>query len=124
MLLSRPLAGWPTRNNSMTLDELFEIMKDKAGKVSLAAPVTASILLNIAGDVPRSWLVAINGTAVAVHDSPPAGNPDLEVSTSEDVLLKVAGKELSPMAAFFTGKIKVKGDTGLISHLKSLWPES
>jgi putative sterol carrier protein len=110
----------------MTLDDLFKIMLEKADKIELPEPITASIVLDITGDTPKTWQVDLNGTKISVSegatDATLDEKPHLKVTTSDQVLLKVANRELKPTVAFFTGKIKVKGDVGLISHLKNLWP--
>jgi putative sterol carrier protein len=109
----------------MTLDELFNIMTEKAGAVELTSPASASIVLDITGDKPMNWLVKVDGSKIFVNSNASSEEkPDLKVTTSGDVLLKVACRELNPTMAFFTGKIKVQGDIGLISHLKNLWPGS
>jgi putative sterol carrier protein len=107
----------------MNLEELFVIMREKAEKVELKGPTSASIVLDITGDEPKIWRVDVCGTGVSVHEGEdPSGEPALRVITSDEVLLKVAERKLNPTAAFFTGKIKVKGDLALIGHLKNLWP--
>jgi putative sterol carrier protein len=107
----------------MTLDELFKIMIQKATETELTSPAEASIVLDITGDDPKIWQVDVEGTKISVKEGQTQGQaPSLKVTTSDQTLLKVAAKEINPVTAFFTGKIKVKGDIGLISHLKNLWP--
>jgi putative sterol carrier protein len=108
----------------MDLDELLQIMKRKAEGVNLTSPASANIVLDISGDSPQIWRVEVNGTKILVHEGDdPAIEPTLRVITSDAVLLKVATRQLNPTTAFFTGKIKIKGDIGLLAHLKRLWPD-
>jgi putative sterol carrier protein len=106
----------------MTLDELYEKMVEKSGSTILSEPVTASIFLNIAGDNPKNWLIKFIDGKISVENSPPSETPDATISLQGDVLLKVALKELNPVMAFMTGKLKVDGDVNLLGYLKTLLP--
>ncbi|MDR2368185.1 MAG: SCP2 sterol-binding domain-containing protein [Deltaproteobacteria bacterium] len=109
----------------MTLDELYETMLGKASEIELTQPASAAIVVEITGDDPRVWQVDVVGTKLAVKEGQTEGqDPSLKIVTSGDVLLKVASNKMKPATAFFTGKIKVKGDMALLSHLKTLWPQT
>lgn len=45
---------------------------------------------------------------------------DCTITMSKDTYLKLQHKEIKPMIATLTGKIKVKGDIGLAQKLKQL----
>lgn len=99
-------------------------MQEKAGKIELKSPTSASVVLYLTGDEPKTWQVDVSGTKVSLKDGETATDaPTLKVTTSDEVLLKVAAKELSPTAAYFTGKIKINGDVSLLSHLKDILPD-
>jgi putative sterol carrier protein len=106
----------------MTLDELYDKMIDKASKTKLDSDIEASILLNITGDQERRWLVGFNKGVITVSPYDDS-EPDVTVTTNAATLLKVVQKEIKPATAFFTGKIKVKGDTSLLGKLKNVWPD-
>ncbi|MDR3135153.1 MAG: SCP2 sterol-binding domain-containing protein [Deltaproteobacteria bacterium] len=105
------------------MDELYTTMTQKANEVELTSPAAVTIVLDITGADPKVWQVDVNGTKISVKDSGEFEKaPSLKITTSDEILLKVACREINPVTAFFTGKIKVKGDIGLVSHLKRLWP--
>ena len=106
----------------MTLDELYAKIAEKAAKTTSAGAPDASILLDLTGADPRRWLVRFNGGKISISDSDP-GPPDLTVTAAAETIIKVATRKTSPMAAFITGKIKVKGDSALAGQLKNIWPD-
>lgn len=106
----------------MNLDELFAKMQEKAKKVSLTEPVSADILLNITGESPKTWLVSLGGGAVSVAEAAPDQKKDVAITVKDEVFLKVAMREMNPMTAFMTGKIKVDGDLQFLGYLKHLFP--
>ena len=100
-------------------------MQQKAGATELTSPTSAAIVLNITGDDPKVWQIDVAGTKISVSEGETeTGAPTLKAVTSDDVLLRIAARELNPVTAFFTGKIKLDGDVGLLSHLKLLLPDS
>ncbi|MDR1486562.1 MAG: SCP2 sterol-binding domain-containing protein [Deltaproteobacteria bacterium] len=106
----------------MTLEELYHKMIDKASRTKLDSNIKASILLNITDEQQKQWLVDFNEGVITVNlydDS----EPDVTVTTNSATLLKVAQRQMSPMMAFITGKIKVKGDANLVGQLKNVWPD-
>ncbi|MDR0548392.1 MAG: SCP2 sterol-binding domain-containing protein [Deltaproteobacteria bacterium] len=111
----------------MTIEELFAKIRTKADQISLDERPPVSILLNILSlETEKYWLVRLaNGQATL--DEVQTGSlfePDVMVSLSEETLLSLASRELSPLKAFLLGRVKIKGDSGLLSQLKYLWPES
>jgi putative sterol carrier protein len=124
----------------MTIDELFAYMRGKADQVRLDNSERASIILNISGaNEERRWLVSLkDGRAQVgqVGEASQAGQrgqevsqeaslaPDVDVSLTEETLLSLANGQISPIKAFLLGRIKIKGDSGLLGRLKYLWPET
>ncbi|MDR1546916.1 MAG: SCP2 sterol-binding domain-containing protein [Deltaproteobacteria bacterium] len=106
----------------MTLDELYEKMIAKAARISAPPGLRTDIVLDVTGEPPRRWLVRFDAGAVSVGP-PQDGEPDVTVTAGAETLLRVAQRELNPVMAFLTGKIKVKGDSGLLEQLKHVWPD-
>lgn len=61
----------------------------------------------------------VDGGKMEVHDGQ-VDNPDVTIKISGDDLVKLVKGELSPMAAFVGGKLKVQGNMELAQQLVSL----
>ncbi|HNR00064.1 MAG TPA: SCP2 sterol-binding domain-containing protein [Trueperaceae bacterium] len=59
-----------------------------------------------------------NGEVVAVEGTAP--DPDVTIKVGDDDLIDLLGGRLSPAAALFTGRLKVRGDIGLAQRLIGL----
>ncbi|MDR1871382.1 MAG: SCP2 sterol-binding domain-containing protein [Deltaproteobacteria bacterium] len=126
----------------MTIDELYVHIQTKSESVKFDDSLSASILLNIAGDessLEKRWLVELAHGRAKVTDNPganPGSNPgsndpsagpsppDVSISLKEKTLLSLASGEMAPVKAFLLGRVKIKGDMALLGQLKYLWPES
>lgn len=113
----------------MTIDELYEYIRNKSGQAEFDQSLSAVIDLNINGNGPEAklWRVKLNNGRACVDDSGPDSAelaPDVAVSLDETTLLKMALGEMAPVKAFLLGRVKIKGDKGLLGQLKYLWPES
>ncbi|MDR1295883.1 MAG: SCP2 sterol-binding domain-containing protein [Deltaproteobacteria bacterium] len=108
----------------MNLDELFLKMIEKAEAITLPDHVAGSIFLDIDADDPanKAWLVRLADQKVSLAKVRPEADPSVSISISEQNLLKIVAKELSPVAALFTGKLKMTGDKSLIKQLQELLP--
>jgi hypothetical protein len=135
---------------SMTLDELYEKICHKAGEADYPEDAgAASVRLDIKGKGKTTvWMADFRGGKASIKkgeildktspghfsqlsSDPSSGlpadpfageNPDASVSVSEETLIAIASKKKSLTMAFMTGKIKVKGDKGILGRLKQLWP--
>ena len=95
--------------------EFFETLPDRVppGK---AAGVTNSYLFEIKD--AGTWLVAVDDGKVAVTEGD--GQADVSFVMSEEIFRKLVAGEQNPATAVMTGKIKVKGDLGAATKLKTL----
>ena len=54
------------------------------------------------------------------HEEGTAENPDATITMTADDFQDLTSGELNPMAAFMSGKIKVKGDMGIVMKLQNV----
>jgi putative sterol carrier protein len=118
----------------MTIEELFDYIKSKSNEIEFDDSLNASITLNIKGSgegEAKKWLVNLaNGRAKVAADAADEPGPvqvdesSVWVSLNEETLLGLAAGEIAPIKAFLLGRVKIKGDMGLLRQLKYLWPES
>jgi len=103
----------------MSSSDLFLTLQGLAGQASLNPDLEALVFIELTGDDPAQWQARIAGGRLSLEQGQPA-EPDLTVSASSDTAIKIFEKEMNPMAAFMTGKIKIKGDLAKIALLKDL----
>ncbi|MDR1608344.1 MAG: SCP2 sterol-binding domain-containing protein [Deltaproteobacteria bacterium] len=124
----------------MTIDELYAYIQAKSDQITFDENLAAIIDLHINGLESESlWRVSLaEGRAQlatplknsAADNSAAEGlEPDLteasvSIRLSEETLLKLARQEIAPFKAFLLGRIKIKGDVGLLGQLKKLLPEA
>jgi putative sterol carrier protein len=103
----------------MGTEELFAILQDKLSRVRLDPDLSATVFFNITEPDPARWHGRLEGgRAVLLDGEPPA--PDITVTASGATVLGLFQKTVSPMMAFMTGKIKLKGDPAKLAVLKGL----
>jgi len=111
----------------MKTSELFEILKTKAeeARPDLPEGFSAVALVDLTGADPARWrLSAAQGrldlAEAALAEGAPAEPPDLSVTLAAETAAGIYLKTVNPLAAFLTGKIKVKGDSAKIGFIKQL----
>jgi putative sterol carrier protein len=112
----------------MTLDELFEKITSKVTDLDIEAPFKeASVILNIEGEEERVWFVDFKEKKVTLKeyqaDEEIEASPDVVVSVSENTLISLATRKMSPTWAFMTGKVRVEGNLDLVGQLGKIWPD-
>lgn len=99
--------------------ELFARMPG-AFKPEKADGVNAAIQVTLTGDGGGVWTVKIANGQCAVAEAP-AEAPTMTLTMSAgDYAALISGK-LSPMNAFFTGKIKFQGDMALAMKFQGMF---
>jgi putative sterol carrier protein len=106
----------------MNLDELYLKVSRKAEGLTFSKASDACILLDIQGDDPRKWLVTFKDRKASISKYA-SETPDVVVNATAKTILAIAARSLSPTMAFFTGRLKIKGDKSLLSRLSQLWPD-
>ncbi len=69
----------------------------------------------------RHLFVRLDDGLITLPETPPAEKPDCVVTADERDLLAVVNREQSPVTALLFGKVKVKGDKGLLLKLAALF---
>ena len=95
---------------------MIESLEAQADPVKIAG-VSNSYLFDIEGD--GQWLVDVRDGAVTVTEG--AGDADATISTSSETFDKLAAGNQNPVAAYMTGKLKIKGDMGAAMKLQKLF---
>ncbi|HRN17840.1 MAG: SCP2 sterol-binding domain-containing protein [Trueperaceae bacterium] len=67
-------------------------------------------------DISEPIYHVIEGGVVSAHEGKAEG-PDVTIKVSDADLVKLFDGQLNPMAAVFTGRLKVRGDVGLAQRL-------
>jgi putative sterol carrier protein len=106
----------------MNTAELFEILKEKAeaARPDLSAGFSAVGLVDLTGSDAAQWSLTAAEGRLALTQGAPAGQPDITVTLAAETAAGLYLKTINPMAAFLTGKIKVKGDPAKIALIKKL----
>ncbi|UQZ90318.1 hypothetical protein C4J81_14335 [Deltaproteobacteria bacterium Smac51] len=103
----------------MTINELFHNLQERAGRLTLSPDLAAVIAFNITGSEPAQWHGRVEGGRAVLCDGQ-TDSADITVSAASEVAIGLFEKKINPMAAFMTGKIKVRGDKSKIGLIKTL----
>jgi len=95
--------------------EIAQIRQELANNVSKIDPIGKRLKFKLDED-----FILIDGRDGANEVRETDEEADCTISMSKETYLKLQRKEIKPMIATLTGKIKVKGDIGLAQKLKQL----
>ena len=95
--------------------EIAKIRQDLADKVSAIDPIGKKLKFRLDEDV-----ILIDGSGAANVVNSEDTDADCTIVMSKETYLKIQRKEIQPLMATLTGKLKVKGDIGLAQKLKQL----
>ena len=95
--------------------EIEQIRQDLAEKVKIIAPLGKKLKFKL-----DDHFILIDGTGDENFITDKDAEANCTIIMSIETYLKLQRKEIKPMMATFTGKIKVKGDIGLAQKLKQL----
>jgi putative sterol carrier protein len=106
----------------MKTSELFEVLKEKAEKArpDLSAGFRAVALVDLTGADPAQWSLSAAEGRLTLAEGTPSEQPDISVTLAAETAAGIYLKTINPLAAFLTGKIKVKGDPAKITMIKQL----
>jgi putative sterol carrier protein len=102
--------------------EVFDAMPAHF-KPEEAGDINATVQIDLSGDGGGQWHAVLADRKLTVEPGP-AAQPNITISTSVADFLALANGELKPMPAFMTGKVKVKGNAGLLMKMQSLFSMS
>ena len=100
-----------------TPKEFFEKILPVRFKPEKATGVDVTVQVNIAGPNGGDWIVTIKNQKLEVEKGTHP-SPTLELKMTEADYLDLINGKLSGEKAFFTGKLRFKGDIGLALKLK------
>lgn len=95
---------------------------DQFGQVASRSDLTARVVFRVAGNAGtafRAWSLELTPGAYQVSTEA-VHRPDLEVLVSEATWRQLAEGSLSPLLAFATGELRVRGDIRLAGRLARL----
>ena len=95
--------------------DIQTIRQELAEKIKLIDPIGKTLKFNIDGDY-----MYIDGTGDQNIMKTEDLDADCTVTMGLDTYLKLQKKQIKPMIATLTGKLKVKGDLGVARKLKQL----
>ena len=95
--------------------QVSALREDLEKKVKTLDPIGKKLKFNLDGEY-----IFIDGSGSENMMTGEDLEADCTITMSVDTYLKLQRKELKPMIATLTGKLKVKGDLGLAKKLKQL----
>ncbi len=105
----RSLLGRKKGDVEGTFERLAEMLKQSAETGSIQFRIVAK-------DQPRYWNLRLDEQGCTVHLDR-LDKPDLEIITTAETWLQIAGGKLSPLIAFARGRMRVRGDEKLGKRL-------
>jgi putative sterol carrier protein len=100
-----------------TPKEFFEKILPVRFKPEKAVGVDVTVQVNIAGPNGGDWTVTIKNQKLEVEEGTHP-SPTLELKMAEADYIALINGKMSGEKAFFTGKLKFKGDIGLALKLR------
>lgn len=100
-----------------TPKEFFDTVLPTRFKPEKAKGIDVAVQVNVTGPTGGDWMVEIKDQKIAVRN----GNypsPKLMIGMTDTDFLDLVNDRLSAQKAFFTGKIKFKGDIALALKLR------
>jgi len=91
-----------------SIGEVFELMAG-AFKPEAAAGVDAVFQYSISGDAGGDWHIIVKDRKCKINEGL-AEAPTVTLILSDEDFIKLITKELNPMTAYTTGKLKIEGD--------------
>ncbi len=104
----------------MNIQELFAKLQERAGRLDLDPNLTARVAFNIGGSEPAQWHGRVEGGKAVLYEGAAPEEAEITVSAASEVAIGLFEKRINPLAAFMTGKVKVRGDGSKIGLIKSL----
>jgi acyl-CoA dehydrogenase len=95
--------------------EIEQIRQELANNIQKIDPLGKKLKFKLDGD-----FILIDGTGTSNVLTKNDEDADCTITMSKETYEKLQRKEIKPMIATLTGKIKVKGDIGLAQKLKQL----
>ncbi|MCW4007934.1 MAG: SCP2 sterol-binding domain-containing protein [Candidatus Bathyarchaeota archaeon] len=99
--------------------EFFERILPRRFKPDKAVGVDVTVQVDIAGPNGGSWTVTIKNQKIGVKEGTHA-SPTLLIAMEEKDYLDVVNGKISGEKAFFSGKLRIKGDLGMALRLKEM----
>ena len=104
----------------MTFEELMEKVKGIAERTDVSEVEDLAVQVNVSGKDPGTYYVEVKDHKTTIGTGK-CKKPDSEVTMSlSDMNLFLDGK-LNPMMAYFSGRLKAKGDLGKLMVFSSLF---
>ena len=104
---------------TISMKDLF-IGMAAAFKSQAAGNLRATIQFVISGEDPGTHHLVIENGTCTYHEGP-AQNPTVTINAPDTIWRDVTLGQLDATKAFMTGKIKAKGDMGLLMKLPNLF---
>ncbi len=100
-----------------TPKEFFENALPKRFNAAKAAGVNVTVQVNISGSNGGDWCVTIRNQAISIKEGI-GSTPTLVLGMAEKDFLDLVNRKMSAEKAFFSGKIRFKGDISLALKLR------
>ncbi len=105
-----------------SVQEVFDLIPSRVN-AEQAKGINAKIQFDLSGEGGGQWAVSVaDGQATVEQGAAPS--PNVTITSSASDYLAIINGDLNAMNAFMQGKVKVKGDMGLVMKLQSLFGRS
>ncbi len=104
-----------------SLDEVFEMM-EKGFKPDAAAGLDLVFQYRISGDAGGDWNITVKDQTCKIVKGL-ADSPTTTIKISDEDFILMLTKELEPMTAFTSGKLKIEGDMMKAQVMGTLFEE-
>ena len=121
LLLSLGLGGLSAaEHRDSTPEQVFDGMR-KSFDSEKARGVNARYQFNLSGPTGGEWFVDVNDGKFEISRGR-IDHPDVTLVTSDKDWVALSNGDLSGTWAFLTGRLKIRGDRGLVKKLGEIFP--
>lgn len=105
-------------HSELVFAEIGRRIKDSGSELVKKVNAVFGFEITKDGKIAAQWTIDLKNGSGSLHTGPHSGKADVTITLSDDDFLEVVQGKLNPQKAFFSGKLKVRGNIMLSQKLE------